>query len=504
MKARRRSQRRVRRGSGLLTRRRWENHNGNQAVDPVQEFPATTVDDLAAAAKQAHEDHLTVRCVGSGHSWSDVALTTGYLIRPDDLTGVALADRNLLRPKLDNSRLVRVRSGTTIRELNAWLDGQGLALIQMGGYDGQTFTGAASTSTHGSGTGFGPLCDYIRSVDLVDGTGQRRRVEPAGGITDRDEFIRARPGWELRQDDDWFDVVICGLGSLGLIFSVVVEVRERFELTERRRLSTWSQVRADLANGVPEAYEHYEVYVNPYARRSKLTRGELDHVCIVTTRQPPDGDRGSSHRPWLPELLARLRWPTAIVMRLAGSLAPGVIPLLLDFSLNAIKSDGYTNVSYRVFDIGATNNLRAYSAEMAVTTEDRRHIEAMDRVLLLADHYRRRGAIYHTSPIAMRFVARSRALMSMMHGRDTMTIELIQLVDTDGGMEILAAHEEALHDLDVRPHWGQINTLSAEELAGRYPGRTTWARIRGELDPDEVFAGPFTKRVGITSRGARS
>jgi len=293
MKARRRSTRRVRLPFGGLNRRRWENETRNQAVDPVQEWTAATIDDLVASVNQARTDHLTVRCVGSGHSWSDVALTTGYLIRPDDLSDVALADRNLLRGGIDNRHLVRVRSGTTIRELNTWLDRHGLGLSQMGGYDGQTFTGAASTSTHGSGTGFAPLCDYIRSVDLVDGMGQRRRVEPAGGITDATEFNRARPGWCLKQHDDWFHAVICGMGSIGLIFSVVVEVRDRFELTERRRLSTWTQVRADLKRGVPGNYEHYEVYVNPYARQSRLTGGTLDRACIVTTRQVADGDRGS-------------------------------------------------------------------------------------------------------------------------------------------------------------------------------------------------------------------
>jgi hypothetical protein len=504
MRAARRARRRVGFPFGGLKRRRWENHSRNQAVDPVEVLTAGTIDDLVTVVNQARQDQLTARCVGSGHSWSDVALTTGYLIAPDDLSDIALADRNLLRPGTDDSRLVRVGSGTTIRELNAWLDRHGLGLTQMGGYDGQTFTGAASTSTHGSGTAFGPLCDYIRSVDLVDGMGRRRRVEPAGGITDQTAFAQARLGWELCQKDEWFEAVICGMGSLGLIFSVVVEVRDKFELTERRRLSTWTQVRADLERGVPGDYDHYEVYVNPYARASKWTDGKLDRLCIVTTRQPPDGDRGSSHRPLLPELLARLRWPTALVMRLAGALAPGVIPALLDISLNAIKSDGYTNVSYRVFNIGSANDLRAYSAEMAVPTAGGEHVEAMDRVLEVADQYRRRGAIYHTAPIALRFVASSPALMSMMQGRETMTMELIQLVDTDGGMEILAAHEEALRHLDVRPHWGQINTLSADELAGRYPERATWARIREELDPHEVFAGPFTKRVGITSRGVRS
>jgi hypothetical protein len=125
-------------------------------------------------------------------------------------------------------------------------------------------------------------------------------------------------------------------------------------------------------------------------------------------------------------------------------------------------------------------------------------------VLETAERYRDEGSIYHTAPVALRFVAPSSALMSMMHGRQTMMIELIQLVDTDGGREILAAHEEALAAFGVRPHWGQINTLAPEELEGRYPGLELWQQVRRRLDPDGVFASPFSKRVGFTSRGVSS
>jgi len=81
-------------------------------------------------------------------------------------------------------------------------------------------------------------------------------------------------------------------------------------------------------------------------------------------------------------------------------------------------------------------------------------------------------------------------------------IELIQLVDTYGGVEILAAHQDALAPLGVRAHWGQINTLGPEELAARYPGLPAWETVRRELDPRDVFASPFSKRVGITARAA--
>jgi L-gulono-1,4-lactone dehydrogenase len=485
-------------GLPLRRRRQWHNNTGNQAIDPVGTVPARSVDELVAAVRRARDEELTIRCVGSGHSWSDVALTTGYVVPPQQLSGVERVPTQLLRSGVDVERLVSVGSGTRIHEVNAWLDRHNLALQQMGGYDGQTLAGVVSTSTHGSGIKFGPFPDYVWSVDLVDGTGQPRRIEPSNGPTDPVAFSAARPGWSLDQRDDWFDAVICGMGCLGLIVSMIIEVGPSFELTEVRRLSTWQEVRADLRAGVLENEEHYEVYVNPYA-----LHGPGSNRCIVTTRRPPqEGKRGSNHRPVIPELLGHLPWVTSLIMNTAGAVAPRLIPRLLDFSLNAIKSDGYTNKSYLVFNIGSVNNLRAYSAEMGVPTADNGHVKAVEAVLDTAQRFARDGSIYHTSPISLRFVAPSRALMSMMHGQETMMIELIQLVDTYGGVEILAAHEDALSPLGVRAHWGQINTLSPEELTERYPGLPAWEAVRRELDPDDVFASPFSKRVGITPRAA--
>jgi len=281
--------------------------------------------------------------------------------------------------------------------------------------------------------------------------------------------------------------------------SMIIEAGPSFELTEVRRVTTWEEVRADLQAGVLEREEHYEVYINPYA-----LHGPGSNRCIVTTRRPPDANRGQNHRPVIPELLGHLPWVTSLIMNTAGAIAPSLIPRLLDFSLNAIKSDGYTNKSYLVFNIGSVNNLRAYSAEMGVPTADDGHVKAVETVLDTAERFARDGSIYHTSPISLRFVAPSRALMSMMHAQQTMMIELIQLVDTYGGVEILAAHQDALSPLGVRAHWGQINTLAPEEVAARYPGLPAWDAVRQQLDPDDVFASPFSKRVGITPRAALS
>src|SRR3989441_2694434 len=77
----------------------------------------------------------------------------------------------------------RAEAGIRLRELNAHLDAHGLALSNMGGYDGQTVAGVISTSTHGSGIGFGPLPEQIRSLDVVAGGGAGCPIQRSGEDT---------------------------------------------------------------------------------------------------------------------------------------------------------------------------------------------------------------------------------------------------------------------------------------------------------------------------------
>src|SRR3981081_617867 len=132
-------------------RRAWNNHTGNQGIDPLRIYTPETLEELVEIIRQASTDGCNVRAAGSGHSWSDVALTAGYLVQPTGMNRALTLDSGLLRPEVDQTGLVEVQGGMRIRELNAYLESRGLALSNMGGYDGQTVAGVISTSTHGSG-----------------------------------------------------------------------------------------------------------------------------------------------------------------------------------------------------------------------------------------------------------------------------------------------------------------------------------------------------------------
>lgn len=472
----------------------WRNHTGNQKCRPREIAHPSTLEDLVELVKRAEARGLTVRASGARHSWSDAALTNGIMVEPDHLSGVEEVDPATVRGKHKDERLVWVRGGTHLHTLNPQLERMGLALRNMGGYDAQTIAGVISTSTHGSGLAFPPFPDMVRSLELVVSGGRAIRLEPADGPTDPGAFTGN--GMELVQDDGCFAAAICGMGTVGLLHRAMIEVRDKFWLKEVRTADTWEKVRSTLTvDGVLGGLGHYELFVNPYPD----DKGE--HHLLVTVRrdcpEPHDEPTENLERNPLTELEASftLTW---IFLRFCARYFPSLLAKRFDSVLEEMCDSDYTNLSYKVFNIGEANHLPAYSMELGVAVDGRgRHVEAVDRILAIASERAKEG-IYHTSPFSLRFVAPSRASASMMYGQSTMMIELIMVAGSRGGISLLEGYESALADLDVRPHWGQINFLSPGRPAELYPLWESWLATMREYNASGVFNSPFTDRLGIT------
>ena len=483
--------------ASFAIRKTWRNHLGNQRIDPLRIYEPRTIAEVQEIVRLARERGVNVRAVGSGHSWSDVALTEGFLLTPSGMTRVPSAEPDFVRADWAQRRLVRAEGGARIRELNAWLDRNGMGFANLGGYDGQTIAGVTSTSTHGSGIAFGPLNDALRSLDVVVGDGSVMRVEATDGPTDRAAFeAHFRDRRALVQDDHVFNGVTVGIGCMGVIVTAMIEVRDRFFMREVRELHPWAKVRADLEDGgVLARHEHYELAFSPYD-------DGYPYPFLVTTRDTVGDPR---HRPWdkrmrnwLVEAAALFPF-TPHLINLLLDIAPRLAPALLRGSVRSLVKDAYDEISHKVFNIGTLNNLPAYSCEIGVPI-DGRHIEAVETIFRVARERRDLGQVYQSSPIALRFVKASPAHLSMMNGRDTMMIELIGLNGNDGGMELLKAYEEALYALGGRPHWGHVNTVSGSHgfVESMYPRLADWLDVRARLDPDGVFDSPFTKRTGLS------
>ena len=59
---------------------KWTNWGKNQSCIPARVVYPHDENDLIKAIKQASTDHLKVKAVGSGHSFTGIALTTGVQV----------------------------------------------------------------------------------------------------------------------------------------------------------------------------------------------------------------------------------------------------------------------------------------------------------------------------------------------------------------------------------------------------------------------------------------
>ncbi|HZM87113.1 MAG TPA: FAD-binding protein, partial [Blastocatellia bacterium] len=109
-------------------RQQWRNCIGNQSAFPLNIFRPTTLAEIVAIIKRAETENLRVRAVGSGHSFSDVALTDDFLIDTHGLKKVLPLDAEILKEGARRSTLVDVECGIRIVDLNEELDQRRLAL----------------------------------------------------------------------------------------------------------------------------------------------------------------------------------------------------------------------------------------------------------------------------------------------------------------------------------------------------------------------------------------
>jgi L-gulonolactone oxidase len=133
------------------------NWAGDQIWAPASVVAPGTEEEISEEIARARR----VRVIGSGHSFTDIAVTDG--------TQVSL--RNLNRVLSVDGQNVRVQAGIRLHELGVELAARGLAMENLGDVDAQTLAGALATGTHGTGLGFRNLSSQVDAMRLVTASG---------------------------------------------------------------------------------------------------------------------------------------------------------------------------------------------------------------------------------------------------------------------------------------------------------------------------------------------
>jgi FAD-linked oxidoreductase len=426
--------------------RKWKNWAGNQVATPSVVHAPTSEHDLVAIVQYAVATSKRVKVVGSGHSFTAIAVATDVLV---DLKNF----NEFLEVDLDRGE-VTVQAGIVLADLNRRLEIEGLAMPNLGDVTYQTVGGAVSTSTHGTGRDRTGLAAQITRFRLIDAMGVVHDCS-------------------TESNSEIFHVGRVGLGALGILSTVTLRVVPAFNLCaveEPMRISTL----LSKLDEIVDSNDFFEFYWVPH------TGWALTKANNVSSLPADPPTRLTTW--WNKFVMENIAFGAVCYL---GRLRPALIPRLA----MALPSSGrvqYVNTSYKIF--ASKRIVRFYEMEYSIRRDG--VVEALTRVMRMVDD---KGFLLNF-PVEVRFTQADDVPLSTSYGRPSAYIA----VHVFKGMDYehyFTEVEKIMAGYEGRPHWGKIHFQTTESLSGLYPEYQRFIEVRNRLDPEGVFTNDYLRRV---------
>ncbi|GJJ14003.1 hypothetical protein Clacol_008260 [Clathrus columnatus] len=186
----------------------------------------------------AHRERTTVRACGAGHSPSDLACTSGYLLRTDKLDKVI----EINVPE----NYVIAQAGISLHVLHERLREHGLAMSNVGSISDQSLGGVITTATHGSGVNYAVIPSHVLELTLL--------IADGSSVT-----------CSLSERQDLFLATLSGLGTTGLVLNVKLSVEPAFNLHEIRNIVSFEDGLKQFES-ITNSAEHVRIWWFPRQR----------------------------------------------------------------------------------------------------------------------------------------------------------------------------------------------------------------------------------------------
>ncbi|TFD53432.1 FAD-binding protein [Cryobacterium frigoriphilum] len=427
----------------------WRNWARTEAVRPVRVERPATPGAVQRAVLAAARAGLRIKAVGTGHSFTGIALAPGVLLDLHDLSGLLSVDAGAQRATF--------AAATPLHRIPRLLQPWGLALHNLGDIDRQTLAGAVSTGTHGTGGALGGLSTRIVALTLVTGDGSLLQVSET-------------------ENADLLPALRVGLGALGIIVDLTVQCVPQFEVHAVETAEPLDAVMQGYLERTRRA-DHFEFFWFPHTGTA-LTK--------TNTRLAAGTRPGPSRRlaRWFDDGVVANDVYRA--MCAAGTLVPALIPGFNRLAERTMGGREYTDASHRIF----ASPRRVRFREMEYALPRAAVPAALAEVRALIE--RRRWTL--SFPVEVRSAAADDVWLSGAYGRDTGYIAVHRYWREDPGPYFRAV-EEILLAHDGRPHWGKLHEQTADSLRQLYPRFDDFLRVRDRLDPERRFSNPYLERV---------
>lgn len=383
---------------------------------------------VAAAAR--------LRVLGTRHSFNDIA-DSAELLSLSRLPSDVTIDRA--------AATVTCAAGMRYGDLADVLRGEALALHNLASLPHISVGGAVATATHGSGIGNGNLATAVAALEMITSDG---------------ELVTAVRG------DAGFDGMVVGLGALGAVTRVTLDVEPAYEV----RQTVFESLAWDAM------FEHFdEIIAGGHSVSMFTTWGECVEEVWIKSRVDTSPSPAPDTLFGAPRASVDLH-PIRSVSAEHCTPQLGVSGLWCDrlphFRMGFTPSNG-DEIQSEFFvargdAVAAIQAVRALHGEIAAT-------------LLVSE---------------IRQVAADSLWMSPQYGQDSVALHFTWRRDPGAVVACVGQIEAALAPFYAVPHWGKVFTpASIAPIRARYPRLDDFRSLVSRLDPRGAFRNEWLERV---------
>lgn len=423
----------------------WRNWSSTESCTPSLVVRAADASDVVTTVREVAARGGCVKAVGSGHSFSAIAVALDVQLHLDGLTSVETVE----------GRRVTVGAGMTLARLNCELARRGLALPNLGDVAYQTVAGALATGTHGTGLRRQGIASQVAAFDVVVGDGRLLHCSPD-------------------ENAELFDCGRVGLGALGIVTSVTFNCVDAFRLHAVEAPMRIDELR-ERFDELVAGNDHFEFFYVPHTDWAMTKSNNV-------TAEPARGANGLS-RAVSTYVIENAAF--GAVCRV-GRRWPSLVPRLARIVASGRRAD-YVRPSHQVF---ATPRLVRF-VEMEYALPLASCMAALDEVRAAID----RLGLQVSFPIEVRVLGGDDIPLSTASGDTPRAYVAVHVYRGMAYDRYFGEAEEILFGHEGRPHWGKRHTQTAATLAPRYEHWERFVSVRAKYDPAGTFRNEYLDRV---------
>ena len=415
----------------LLPAEKLQNWAGNIEYSTDRLYKAPSV----KAAQKLVTQYDKVKVLGTRHCFNTIADSHHNLMSVRDMDQVLSFDAK--------AKTVTVGAGMSYGQLAPYLEKRGMALHNLASLPHISVAGAATTATHGSGMKNGNLATAVSGLDIVTAGGEVRRLTRV-------------------KDGDTFRGAVVGLGALGAITSVTLDVIPTF------------LVRQYVFENLPlsQLAAHFDAIMGSAYSVSLFTDWQQKRLNEVWVKSRVGGD---DFRP-------------DVDFYGATSATKDLHPIAELSATNCTAQMGVAGPWYdRLphFRMGFTpSSGKELQSEYFVPRKN-----AVDAILAVE---RLRDQISpHLLISEIRAIDADDLWMSPCYKQPSVAIHFTWKPDWASVQTVLPIIEKELAPFGVRPHWGKLFTLASPVLQSRYERLSDFKKLVSEFDPKGKFRNDF-------------